>query len=316
VYRQIVAMLLMMFVGLAHAMPACNVSSAPANFGEYDETVSSPLDSSSGSITVTCSDSALAAPRSMYYEIKLGPGGGGGFAPRFMINGAFSLGYFLYRSAAFNPANVWGDGASGAAFPLAGCITVPAGGSPSAPSVHVVNGRMLAGQLPVNVGTYADTLSVSMVLYGDCGSGTSSPSTLVSAPPLAVQANVVPKCVIATGPYTLNFGDYTRGAGPKVGDVKIGVTCPLNLPYSIGFSGLSGGVRLLTNAGNSIEYNLYSDAGMTTVVGDTERVDTIEGVGTGLRVNTTVYGRLPDSIANQAAPPGAYTAIVTITVFY
>ncbi len=315
-FRQIVALLLFVFANLAHALPSCTVSTADANFGVYDNTAGSPLDSTSGSITVTCSDTALSTPRSMYYEIKLGAGGGGSYAPRVMPNGSFNLNYYLYRSASYNAGNVWGDATTGSSFTLASCITVPAGGSPSIPAVHLVHGRIPAAQTPVAVGRYADTLSVSMVLYGDCASGTAAPSTLISSPLLAVQADVIPKCIIATGPYNMDFGDYTRGGGGKTADAKIGVTCPANTSYSIALSGLESGIRYLVRGANRLEYNLYSNAGLTSVVGETDRVDTIDGIGTGLRVDTTIYGRLPDSTANQTVPPGLYQAVVTITVSY
>jgi spore coat protein U-like protein len=316
VFRQLTALLLFVFASAAHAIPNCSVSSADANFGVYDNTAGAPLDSTSGSITVTCSDNALSAPRSMYYEIKLGAGGSGNYAPRVMPNGGFNLNYYLYRSASYNAGNVWGDATSGSSFTLAACITVPAGGSPSSPSVHLVHGRIPAAQTPVAVGRYADTLSVSVVLYGDCASGTAAPTTLISSPVLAVQADVLAKCIIATGPYNMDFGDYTRGGGAKTADAKIGVTCPANTSYSIALSGLEGGNRYLVRGANRLEYNLYANAGRTSIIGETERVDTIDGIGTGLRVDTTIYGLLPDSTANQTVPPGLYQAVVTITVSY
>jgi spore coat protein U-like protein len=310
------AVLLVVFANLAHAIPSCNVSTVPTDFGVYDNTVGSPLDTSAGSIAVTCSDTALGAPRSMYYEIKVGAGASGSFAPRVAANGSFNLNYNLYKSPSYNPGNVWGDGSSGSSFTLGACITVPAGGSPSAQSVHVVHGRIPALQLPVAVGRYADTLSVTLVLYGDCGSGTAAPNINFASPVLTMQTDVLAKCVIATGPYSMDFGDYVRGSGHKSADAKIGVTCPANTAYSIALSGLSGGIRYLNKGTDRLEYNLYSDAGHTTVIGETERTDTIDGMGTGLRVDTTVYGRLPDSPANQLVPPGLYQAVVTITVIY
>ncbi len=130
----------------------------------------------------------------------------------------------------------------------------------------------------------------------------------------------LPRCLRAilssVGPHFLEFGDYTRGSGAKTATTTIGVTCPANTSYSIALSGLSGGIRLLTKGSDTLEYNLYSNAGHTVIVGDTPNVDTITGSGTGLRVDTTIYGRLPDSPVNQSAPPGLYQATVNIVVTY
>jgi spore coat protein U-like protein len=70
---------------------------------------------------------------------------------------------------------------------------------------------------------------------------------------------------------------------------------------------------------NTLQYNLYTTAALTTVFGDgTGATGTDAGTGTGMAnaLQYTVYGQLPDNAANQASIPGTYTDTVTVTVTY
>jgi spore coat protein U-like protein len=58
---------------------------------------------------------------------------------------------------------------------------------------------------------------------------------------------------------------------------------------------------------------LYSNAGRTTVWGNTVGTDTVAGTGTGATQSLTVYGRVPV----QSTPgAGTYTDTVITTVTY
>lgn len=99
------------------------------------------------------------------------------------------------------------------------------------------------------------------------------------------------------------------------------------LPYDVALS--TGGAasyspRQLSNGGNDLEYNLYTDLTYTTVWGDNtggsvSRSGTVLvpgclilicASGTALE---TVYGRLP---ASQIVPAGSYTDSITVTLTY
>lgn len=137
-----------------------------------------------------------------------------------------------------------------------------------------------------------------------------------------VTATVQATCSTSAG--TLAFGNYTPGAGPVTGTTTLSVRCTKNTPYTVFLNAgtTAGGTlaqRLMASGTNTLQYNLYTTAAATTVFGDTTG-GTGQGAGTGAGVATantlTVFGVLPDSAANQAAVPGAYTDTVTITVNY
>lgn len=69
----------------------------------------------------------------------------------------------------------------------------------------------------------------------------------------------------------------------------------------------------MTDGTALVNYNLYREAGRLTNWGNTVGTDTVGGTGTGLVVNSTVYGRVPI----QTPPaPGTYTDTITVTVTY
>jgi spore coat protein U-like protein len=97
------------------------------------------------------------------------------------------------------------------------------------------------------------------------------------------------------------------------------VQCTLTTPYNIGLDAGTGvgatvAVRKMTGPGGAtVDYSLFRDAAHLLVWGNTIGVDTVPGVGTGLAIPYTVFGRVPP----QATPgPGLYTDTITITVTF
>ncbi len=97
------------------------------------------------------------------------------------------------------------------------------------------------------------------------------------------------------------------------------VKCTSGTSYDIGLNAGStaGGTtttrKMSDGAGNTVDYQMYSDSGRTSNWGDTVGTDTVSATGTGSDQTYTVYGR----VAPQATPPaGNYTDTVTITVTY
>jgi spore coat protein U-like protein len=77
--------------------------------------------------------------------------------------------------------------------------------------------------------------------------------------------------------------------------------------------------RLMASGVNTLQYNLFTTVGATTIFGDgTGGTGTGSGTGAGVATaqNLTVFGQLPDSATNQAAVPGAYADTITLTVTY
>lgn len=123
-------------------------------------------------------------------------------------------------------------------------------------------------------------------------------------------------CEISTAPTTLDFGTTGVLSANIDSTSTLSVTCTTDAPYNIGLGG--GGsnditARVMTNAGNTVGYQLYQEAARTTVWGETVNTDTVADVGNGTAQPITVYGRVPP----QATPPaGTYNDTVTVTATY
>ena len=115
-----------------------------------------------------------------------------------------------------------------------------------------------------------------------------------------------------------DFGNYNPVSGADVdASSTIDVTCTPSASYTVELNAGAtvGGVisaRLMTDGSNTLEYNLYTDAGRTTVWGDgTASSVTAAGTGSGAQQSLTVYGRIP---ASQSVPAGSYSDTVTATI--
>jgi spore coat protein U-like protein len=133
---------------------------------------------------------------------------------------------------------------------------------------------------------------------------------------LSVNATVQATCVIGTVD-AVSFGTYVQGVGAIDTTGTINLNCGSAVVYNVRLSGSSGVTpRTMAQGANLLQYQLFRDAPRTQVWGETDGVNTVDGVGTGNSVPLTVYGRLPDNAANQLAASGGYTSIVTVTVAY
>jgi spore coat protein U-like protein len=136
-----------------------------------------------------------------------------------------------------------------------------------------------------------------------------------------VSATVLKSCTV--GATALAFPAYTPGTGGQAGTSTITVNCTKSTGYTVALNGgtTTGGTiaqRLMTNGTNTLEYNLYTTLGGSTIFGDGTTGVTEAGTGSGLATgsNFTVYGTLPDSVNNQAVTPGSYTDTITVSVNY
>jgi spore coat protein U-like protein len=128
----------------------------------------------------------------------------------------------------------------------------------------------------------------------------------------------------STTAFTLAFGTYTPTAGNLGASTTFRVQCSNGLAYQVALGGGGSGDvlnRQLTATGapaEKVDYQLYADAAYTTVWGDGTGGTAIQaGVGGGGPRTFTIYGRVPDSSANQnAAVRNDYRDTVTITVTY
>ena len=138
----------------------------------------------------------------------------------------------------------------------------------------------------------------------------------------AVTATVQSTCsATATA---LAFGAYTPGGGAVTNNSTISVKCTKNTPYTISLNGgtTTGGTvaqRLMASGANTLQYNLFTTAAFGQIFGDGSGTSTtVAGTGAGVATANvvTVFGQLPDSVANQVAVPGSYTDTITVTVTY
>ncbi|MDB2439265.1 spore coat U domain-containing protein [Hellea sp.] len=127
---------------------------------------------------------------------------------------------------------------------------------------------------------------------------------------LVVEATVSNVCSVATTPVT--FGEV--GLTDVSTNGSITVTCTIFSPFEVALDGGNAGDingRQMDNGlGNTIDYQLYTEANNTTVWGDGTSGSTVDG--TGPSETLTVYG------ATLSGPEaaGTYTDSVTVTVTY
>jgi spore coat protein U-like protein len=142
-------------------------------------------------------------------------------------------------------------------------------------------------------------------------------SAATSTSTFSVQMTITATCTVNSAA-TLNFG--TQGVlSTNVDQTStVQVTCTNTTPYNVGLdagtgTGATVATRKMTSGANTVNYTLYSNAGRTTVWGNTVGTDTVAATGNGSAQSYTVYGRVP----TQAAPaPGTYTDTITVTVTY
>jgi spore coat protein U-like protein len=139
-----------------------------------------------------------------------------------------------------------------------------------------------------------------------------------------VTANVQATC--SASAVALAFGNYTPGAGALTGNTNITVKCTKNTTFTVSLNagsttGDAFAQRLMANGAATLQYNLYTTAGLATVFGDgSTGTATVAGTGAGVAtanaVLVPVFGSLPDSAMNQAAATGAYSDTIAVTVTY
>jgi spore coat protein U-like protein len=132
-----------------------------------------------------------------------------------------------------------------------------------------------------------------------------------------VQVSITASCTINSAS-TLNFGSQGVLVSNVDNTSTLSVQCTNTTPYDIGLNAGTGAgatvaVRKMTSGGNTINYSLYTDAGRTTVWGNTVGTDTVAATGNGAAQSYTIYGRVPP----QSTPaPATYTDTITVTVTY
>lgn len=108
----------------------------------------------------------------------------------------------------------------------------------------------------------------------------------------------------------LDFGTRTYTDTNIDTSTDITVKCTTGASYDVGLSGTGN----MTDGTSDVAYAMYSDAGRTSVWGDTVGTDTVAATGSGANQTHTVYGRVAS--IPSTAEAGSYSDTVTVTVTY
>lgn len=164
-------------------------------------------------------------------------------------------------------------------------------------------------------GTLAFLLSLATAAHA----GTAQTSFVVTA-------SVVAVCEMTAS--ALSFPNYLPGSGTTLhATATLSIQCSsgTNNPTLSLNAGSSGGTManrlMLGPSGSKLQYNIYTSASYSTVLGDgtggsSNLPVTIPSTAFTTPVTVTVYGQLLDSAANQTAAAGSYSDTVTATLTY
>jgi spore coat protein U-like protein len=293
---------------------SCTLASTSLSFGSYAITVPALA---TATVTVRCTKQA--GHTTLAYEVELTPAGGG-FRERTLAAGSETLSYAIYR----DPANtqVWGTGTppttvntgifdfGGLAIGSALTQTFTAYGSISAASAGEDNDRP--------PGTYTRNVTVRLRRLRPGSAASLATATM------AASATINPACSVVTNG-SLAFGAYDpTSAAPLDAAGAVQFRCTATSTFDIGIGGTAGARRMSGPDGETLGYELYSDAARTNTWGNAQDADTVaaddaaDGSGNGLSTlraaqARTVYGRVP---AGQVKAAGNYSDTLTITVYY
>lgn len=130
---------------------------------------------------------------------------------------------------------------------------------------------------------------------------------------LSFEATISGSCTNVVGA-DINFGAAINSLSTAIDNsTTMTVNCTSGVPYTIGITSGGNGARYLGDgAGNFIDYELYSDAGYTSIF-QAVGASVYGATGTGADQTHTIYARLP----SQATPAvGTYNDTVTVSVRY
>jgi spore coat protein U-like protein len=137
---------------------------------------------------------------------------------------------------------------------------------------------------------------------------------------LGVSADVTNNCTIAAAP-ALTVGNYNvLSPTALTPTATLAVTCTAGAVATIALDPGANGVhaigttRAMADGMNYLSYELHSDAGLSTVWGNTVDTDVVEAAAPSTTaVDYTVYASVP---AQQSVPAGTYTDSVAVTVSF
>lgn len=314
-------LLALLFAPAPAQAQSCFIGTTTAiNFGTVSPDANTDTQSS---LSYTCQSNASTT----YFRICMYiPEGSplSGINPRRMTNyNGAEMAYNLYSDAA--RTQIIGPPPGGGGFPLYTFTVVVPGGYTQQQNTAQIYGRVPSGQSLPAGNTFQSQISGGTLAWGwsnttyppDCnggGSAVTGNTTFFQG----VSASVSNACRITLAT-DLDFGNAGALSSNRDQASTIMVRCPTGTNWRLGLSNgvnPNGTVRRMRSAtGNYVTYELYRDSARTQRWGNTLGTDTSSGmgVGEGSPVSQTVYGRVP---AQAAAPTGAYSDTITVTLTY
>lgn len=302
----------------AHAGPVtCSASMTNLAFGSVNPQ-SSQTDATA-TLNYTCTNNSNGVVNvAACFGIGVGGFDAASANPRRLQSGVGQyLQFQIYQDAALSQP--WGSDSGTVGTQLYVQVQVAAKGSAS--GTATLYGRLLAGQTAAVPGPYQESLSsntLNVVKGGssfpsNCTGGAANGSSFSA---FTVTATVSNPCTVTAS--ALNFGTTGGLTSPTPLTTTIAVQCPSGTAYNVGLdAGLNGGgsinARAMAQGVELIGYQLYSNAALSAIWGNTVGTNTVAGTGNGSTQNLIVYGNVPA----QATPsPGSYGDTVTVYVYY
>ena len=311
----------------AHAYISCNAWMSDLNFGPVNPLAPGATDVSA-TLSYQCSSSAVFTTFNARLCFSIGEPGGGSTNPRLMSSGTNQLQFQLYQDA--GRSAVWGSQFFGAFQPVTTVVTLRPGESTPARAIPVY-GRIWANQNTAVPGNYlstyrsADTgltinessLLAPYIVPSSCS------NTVATTFPFTVSAVVEKRCEVTAGAASdISLGTVPASASNIPGSGSISVACTHTTPYNVGLSpsnGNTAGAGVMKASGGStdlVPYQLYQDASMTRIWGNTATPTSagngVSGTGTGSARALPVYVRAPSADYQ----PDSYSDTVTVVVNY
>lgn len=327
---RLLAVLLLAVGGLFHVAPAraAGITCTSASMGAVSFGTVNPLSSqatTTATLTYSCknTDNSTHSARICF---SIGEPAGAQTNPRQMSSGGNKLNFQLYQDSGYT--TVWGSQFFGSNTPLMVPITLTKGASLTNATATLYV-QVLNGQTTVVAGSYTDNyqngdtaITVNDVQSstppGSCG-GTQAGVYF----PFLVSATVQKNCTVAAN--NLTFNAVAAGTATAPGNTTMSIACTVNTPYTVGLLPLNvastiGAGTMKGGAGgntNTVQYQLYSNSGLSQVWGNTAAVGStgngVAGTGTGSAQALNVYAKTTSS---TDVTPDTYTDTVQINVNY
>jgi spore coat protein U-like protein len=168
------------------------------------------------------------------------------------------------------------------------------------------------------------SMAVASILAVGVGAFSVNSYAEIGTANLGVSASITNTCTIAVSqdvsfgaydPIVANNTDALPGAGTVTTFCTIGSAPTIKLGLGVNGTGTGTGIaRFMTDGAGTphlLAYNLYKEAGRTTVWGETKATGLVAAQSDGvLPVVTDIYGKIG---AGQVKPAGTYTDTVVVT---